>query len=80
MGPQEIMDWNDFIGGISDCLTALEHQNRAHGQCTTEILGNLNVIDAKFETLLIPIAEDIPLYKIYVENRFLHVTTAAHDK
>ena len=43
-------------------------------------IENLNVIDAKFETLLIPIAEDIPLYKNYVENRFLHVTTVAHGR
>ena len=43
-------------------------------------MRNLNVIDAKFETLLIRIAEDIALYKNYVDNRFLHVTTVAHDK
>ena len=69
-----------MIGGITDRLTALENHSRANGQRTAEILGNLNIIDAKFETLLIPIAEDIPLYKHYVENRFLHVTTAAHDQ
>ena len=74
------MDWNDLIGGITDRLTTLENYNPANGQHTAEILGNLNVIDAKFENLLIPIAENIPLYENYVGNRFLHVTTVDHDK
>ena len=29
---------------------------------------------------MIPLAEDIPLYKKYIEDRFLHVTSIAHDK
>ena len=70
MGPQETTDWNDLIGSLTDRLTTLENYNRATGQRTAEILGNLNVMDAKIETLLLPIAEDIPLYKRYVEERF----------
>ena len=58
----------------------MENYNRANGQRTAEILRNLNVVAAKLETLLIPIAEDIPLFNRYVENRFLHVTIIAHDK
>ena len=59
MGPQDTMDWNDLVGGINARVTTLENYSRANGKRTAEILGNLNVINAKFETLLIPIAEDI---------------------
>ena len=72
------MDWNDLISNLTDRLITLENYNRANGQRTADILGNLNVIDAKIETLLLPIAEDIPLYKKYVEDRFHHVTSIAH--
>ena len=80
MGPQETMDWNDLIRNITDRLTTLENYNRDTGQRTAEILENINILDAKIETLLLPIAEDIPLYKKYVEDRFLHVTSIAHHK
>ena len=65
--------------GITDRLTTLKNYNRDSGQRTAEILGNLHIIDAKFETLLTSLAEDIPLYKEYVENRLLRVITIAHD-
>ena len=80
MGPQETSDWNDLIGSLTDRLTTLENHNRATGQRTAEILGVLNVMDAKIETLLIPIAEDIPLYKKYVEARFHRFETIAEGK
>ena len=80
MGPQETMDWNDIITGLSDRVLALENHNRAHGQRTAEIFNNFQIVDAKLETLLMPIAEDIPLYKSYVESRFNNVTSVASDK
>ena len=80
MGPQETTDWNDLIGSLTDRLTTLENYNRATGQRTAEILGNLNVMDAKIETLLLPIAEDIPLYKKYAEECFHRVEATVHNK
>ena len=80
MGPQETMDWNDIITRLNDRVAALENHNRAHGQRTAEIFHNFSIIDAKFDTLLIPLAEDIPLYKSYVESRFNNVTSIASDK
>ena len=72
------MDWNDLIS--TDRLTTLENYNRATGQRTAEIFGSLNVMDAKIETLSLPIAKDIPLYKNYVEGRFLDVSSIAHHQ
>ena len=80
MGPQETMDWNDIITRLNDRVAALENHNRAHGQRTAEIFHNFSIIDAKFDTLLIPLAEDIPLYKSYVEGRLNNVTSIASDK
>lgn len=80
MGPQETTDWNDLISSLTDRLTTLENFSQATGQRTAEILGTLNVMDAKIETLLLPIAEDLPMYKKYVEHRFHRVETIAQDK
>ena len=80
MRPQETMDWDDVITCLNDRILALENHNRAHGQRTAEIISNFNIIGAKLATLLMPIAEDVPLYKMYFEIRFNHVTSACVDK
>ena len=80
MGPQETMDWNDIITRLNDRVAALENHNRAHGQRTAEIFHNFNIIDVNFDTLSIPLPEDIPLNKSYVESRFKNVTSIASDK
>ena len=45
MGRQETADWNDPISNLTDRLTTLENY-------PAQILGSLNVMDAKIETLL----------------------------
>ena len=62
------MDWNNIITRLNDRVAALDNHDRAHGQRNAEMFHNFGLIDAKFDTLLIPLAEDIPLYKSYVES------------
>ena len=62
VGPQETMEWDDVITDLNDRILALENHNLAHGQSIAQILGNFNIMNAKLETLLMPSAEDIPLY------------------
>ena len=80
MRSQETMDWNDIITSLNDRVLALENHNRADGQRTADMFTDFQIIDAKLETFLMPIAEDIPLYKNCVESRFKNVTSIANEK